>query len=322
MELSNIMVTQQEYSWNCADDRREQTVMDTNVAHHNFDLNFSSLEERAVQYNARASVADFDACVAEYTRLADEVKGLCPGVYDLRYGEGVANRLDLFPVIQSKQPAPLLVFMHGGYWRSQTKEDAPIMAKAFTDAGIAVCTLEYTLLPEATLAETVREMRSAIAWLYRNAGRYGIDARRIHVAGSSAGGHLAAMLAAPGWQEKFNLPADVIKGMLSLSGLYDIRPLCDINVNEWLQLHPEQAQRLSPLFQLPRADMPVLLAVGGLETDGFKNQTYAYGAACRAQGVAVHRVETPHCNHFNLLCELHDSASDLSKATFKMVLEG
>lgn len=290
------------------------------MTQHNFDLNFSSLEERATQYNARASVADFDACVAEYTRLADEVKSQCPGIYDLRYGEGIANRLDLFPVTLGGQPAPLFVFIHGGYWRAQAKEDAPIMAKAFTDAGIAVCTLEYTLLPEATLAETVREMRSAIAWLYRNANLYGVDPQRIYVAGSSAGGHLAAMLAASGWQEKFNLPDNVIKGMLSLSGLYDVQPLCEININEWLQLHPEQAQRLSPLFQLPSSQTPVLLAVGGLETDGFKNQTSAYEAACRVQGLAVQRVETPHCNHFDLLCELHNPQSDLAKATFDMIL--
>lgn len=292
------------------------------MAQHNFDLNFPSLEERAIQYNARASVADFDACVAEYTRLANEVKSQCPGIYDLRYGEGIANRLDLFPVTLSRQPAPLFVFIHGGYWRAQTKEDAPIMAKAFTEAGIAVCTLEYTLLPEATLAETVREMRSAIAWLYRNASVYGIDPERIYIGGSSAGGHLAGMLAGSGWQEKFNLPGNVIKGILSLSGLYDIQPLCDININEWLQLHPEQAQRLSPLFQLPPADTPVLLAVGGLETDGFKNQTSAYESACRAQGVAVQRVATPNNNHFDLLCELHNPQSDLAKATFEMILKG
>lgn len=292
------------------------------MAQHNFDLNFSSLEERAIQYNARASVADFDACVAEYARLANEVKSQCPGIYDLRYGEGMANRLDLFPVTLGRQPAPLFVFIHGGYWRSQTKEDAPIMAKAFTDAGIAVCAVEYTLVPEATLAETVREMRSAVAWLYRNASAYGIDPERIYAGGSSAGGHLACMQAAAGWQDKFNIPADIIKGVVSLSGLYDLSPLCDLEANEWLRLHPEQARRLSPLFQLPLADTPVLLAVGGLETDGFKNQTSAYEAACRAHGNTVRRVATPHCNHFDLLCELHDPQSDLTKATFEMILRG
>jgi len=287
---------------------------------HDFDLNFGTLEERAVQYNARASVADFDACVAEYAELAGEAKRQCPGIYDLAYGPGIAERLDLFPVTRDRQPAPVFVFIHGGYWRSQSKEDAPLMAKAFTDQGIAVCTLEYTLLPEATLAETVREVRSAIAWLYRNAAAYGIDPQRIHVGGSSAGGHLAAMLGAAGWQERFGLPNDVIKGVLSLSGLHDLRPLCDIYINEWLRLYPDQAERLSPLFQLPAAGTPVVLSVGGLETEGFKRQTYAYEAACRQQGLNVRRVEAPQCNHFNLLSELNDPKSALSRACFEMIL--
>lgn len=284
------------------------------------DLTFAGPEERAKQYNARASVADFDACVSEYTVRANQAKQECVGIYDLQYGQGAAERLDIFPVTLPRCPAPLFIFIHGGYWHSQTKEDAPIMAKAFTDAGIALCTLEYPLLPEATLAETVREVRSAISWLYQNAAAYGVDCTRIYVGGSSAGGHLAAMVAAQGWQKGFNLPVAAIKGMLSLSGLYDLRPLCDIYVNEWLQLHPEQAQNLSPLFHLPAAGTPVLLAVGGLETDGFKNQTYAYEAACRAHGVAVQRVETPQRNHFNLPCDLCDPNSDLAKAVFAMML--
>jgi arylformamidase len=289
---------------------------------HTFELNFSDLAERAKQYSARASVSDFDACMREYAKLAREINNECVGIYDLRYGEGAAERLDLFPVTSVRQPAPLLVFIHGGYWHSQAKEDAPIMARAFTAAGIAVCTLEYTLLPESTLAEAVREARSAVAWLYRNAARYGVDPDRIHVSGSSAGGHLSGMLAAPGWQDKFNLPQDVVKGVLSLSGLYDIRPLCDIYINDWLQLHSEQAERLSPLFQLPDVSVPVLLAVGGLETDGFKNQTYAYESACRGKGISVKRIEAPHCNHFNLLCELYNPQSKLAQAAFDMILKG
>ncbi|HWK61336.1 MAG TPA: alpha/beta hydrolase [Eoetvoesiella sp.] len=291
------------------------------MTQHGHELVFASQQERATQYNARASVADFDACVREYTRLADIAKRECAGIYDLHYGQGAAERLDIFPAMHHQQPAPLFVFIHGGYWHSQAKDDAPIMAKAFTNAGIAVCTLEYTLLPEATLAETVREVRSAVSWLYHNAAAYGVDRNRIHVGGSSAGGHLAAMLGAAGWQGQYQLPDDAVKGVLSLSGLYDLRPLCDIYVNEWLQLHPEQAQRLSPLFQLPAQDVPVVLAVGGLETDGFKNQTYSYEAACREKGLNVRRVETPHCNHFDLLCELCDPDSDLSQATFDMVLQ-
>ena len=285
------------------------------------DLLFADLAARAVQYNARASVPDFDACAREYVDLAEIARQRCAAVRDLHYGMGAAERLDIFLPVAARRPAPVFVFIHGGYWRSQTKENAPIMAPVFNAAGVAVVPVEYTLLPEGTLGETVREVRSAVAWIHHHADRYGLDRDRIHVGGSSAGGHLAAMLGAAGWQGQYQLPDDAVKGVLSLSGLYDLRPLCDIYVNEWLQLHPEQAQRLSPLFQLPAQDVPVVLAVGGLETDGFKNQTYAYEAACREKRLNVRRVDTPHCNHFDLLCELCDPGSDLARATFDMILQ-
>lgn len=283
------------------------------------DLLFSDLAERAVQYNARASVPDFDACVREYAELAAVACSRCAAVPDLYYGMGAAERLDIFLPRADCRPAPVFVFIHGGYWRSQTKEDAPIMAPVFNAAGVAVVPVEYTLLPEGTLGETVREVRSAIAWIYHHAEQYGLDRNRIYVGGSSAGGHLAGMLAAAGWQDRYRVPDDVIKGVVALSGLYDIRPLCDINVNEWLRLYPDQAERLSPLFHLPRPGLPMIVSVGGLETQGFKNQTAAYEAACREAGLDVRRVDAPHCNHFNLLCELAKADSPLTQATLKMI---
>lgn len=283
------------------------------------DLLFDTLEERDRQYNARASVADFDACVRDYAERAQEARRQCVGIHDLRYGMGQAERLDLFPVASARSSAPLLIFIHGGYWRAQTKEDAPLMAKVFTDAGVAVATLEYPLLPEATLAETVREVRSAVAWLYRHGADYGVDPSRIYASGSSAGGHLTGMLMAPGWQASYGLPPDVIKGGVGLSGLYDIQPLCDTHINAWLRLHPEQAKRLSPLFHLPDITTPLVLTVGGLETDGFKNQTNVFEAAWREKGYPVTRVEAAHCNHFNLLCELALPDSPLTRETLKMI---
>jgi arylformamidase len=280
-----------------------------------FDLTFASLDERAIQYDAGNSVADFDAEMRAYAALAAESRAVCPIVPDLKYGMGQAERLDIFPVAAARQPAPLFVFIHGGYWYSRTKEDASGMARALTDAGIAVATLEYTLLPEATLAEIVREVRSAIAWLYRNASAYGIDPERIHVGGSSAGGHLSGMLFADDWQRSFNVPQDVVKGILCLSGLLDIRPLCDINLNEWLRLHPEQAALLSPALRLPARGPRVVLCVGGLETDGFKNQTLHYHALLQERGLPVRLVENGHSNHFDLVNELTDPRSALFQAT-------
>lgn len=283
------------------------------------DLLFDDLSMRAVQYNARASVEDFDACMAQYEQLAAQAKAQTPGIYDIHYGMGVAERLDLFPA--ARQPSPLLVFIHGGYWHSQRKEEACSMAATFTQHGVAVATLEYTLQPEATLAEIVREVRSAIAWLYHHAGQYGIDPERIFVSGSSAGGHLCGMLIADDWQHRYQVPVNVIKGALALSGLYDIRPLCDIYINDWMRLTPEQAVTLSPLFMLPeKAHAPqILLDVGAKETRGFRNQTLAYFAACREKGLNVALLEDRHNNHFTLVNELANPNSILFQRVMAMI---
>jgi len=194
-----------------------------------------------------------------------------------------------------------------------------VMAEAFNNAGAAVAVPEYTLVPEATLGEVVREMRSALAWLYHNAAAYGVDRDRIYVGGSSAGGQLAGMLAAPDWPARYGVPDDVVKGTLALSGLFDLRPLCDILPNTWLQLTPDQAAHQSPIFHLPKRAGPMLLAVGGLETQGFKNQTEAFERAWKGAGLQATRIPTPQCNHFDLVNELEDPNSDLTRATLAMM---
>ncbi|RKF38267.1 alpha/beta hydrolase [Paraburkholderia fungorum] len=287
-----------------------------------FDLTFANLAERAVQYNARASVKDFDAEMVAYASLAQASRQRCAGVLDLQYGMGVAERIDIFPAAAAVQPAPAFVYIHGGYWRAQRKEDACSMAAALTSAGVAVVMLEYTLLPEATLAEVVREVRSAISWLYRHGSVYGIDPQRIHVCGSSAGGHLVGMLYADDWQSRFNVPQDVVKGVVGLSGLYDIRPLCDINVNEWLRLYPDQAALLSPALRIPEKAPPLVLAVGGLETTGFKNQTLQFYEDVSKRGLPVSLVPNSHSNHFNLVSELADPSSVLFERTLALIRNG
>jgi arylformamidase len=287
-----------------------------NVEH---DLYFESIEQRNVEYNARGSVSDFDACVREYAELSCAAKAACVGIYDLKYGLAAAERLDLFPASTAHQPAPLFIFIHGGYWRSQTKEDAALMAKVFTDAGIAVATLEYTLLPRATLAEVVREIRSAVAWLYHNVEKFGVDPSKFYVGGSSAGGHLVGMLLASQWHDEFNVPSDLIKGAVALSGVFDIEPLCDIAPNEWLRLEPYQAKALSPIHLIPDTAPPLILSVGGLETEGFKRQTQAFEAAWRDKGHAVLTISAPERNHFNLLSELSRSEQPLTQAIIQLI---
>lgn len=284
------------------------------------DLMFNSRKEREIQYNARSSVTDFNALMDEYAVLAKTARSQVAGIYDLYYGMGAAERLDIFPAI--KQPSPLLIFIHGGYWRALSKEDSCSMAATFTSKGVAVACIEYTLAPEATLAEIVREVRSAVAWLYNNGSQYGIDTNRIYVSGSSAGGHLASMLVSDSWQHLYQVPIDVIKGALILSGLFDLRPLCDIHVNEWLGLTSEQSYKLSPLFKTPRPEHApqILLSVGAKETLGFKNQTEAYYKACRDKGLNVSLLNDEESNHFNIVNKLADPKSDMFNTVLNMIL--
>ena len=283
------------------------------------DLHFGSRDERDHQYNARASVADFDACMRIYAHSSHQARRQCAALLELPYGLARSERLDLYLPASAHQRAPLLLFIHGGYWRALSKNDSAMMAKVFTDAGAAVATLDYPLLPGATLAETVRAVRSATAWLHRQGPAYGIDPARIYACGSSAGAHLMGMLLAPGWQDEFDLPAQAVQGGIGLSGLYDIEPLCDSHIQEWLRLTPEQARHLSPLHQLPSQPSPLVLAVGGLETEGFKRQSLAYERAWQAKSYPVQRVQAPHCNHFDLVGELAQPDSPLTRASLALL---
>lgn len=129
------------------------------------------------------------------------------------------------------------------------------------------------------------------------------------------------MLIADGWQSRYRLPPDAIKGALALSGLYDLRPLCDVYINDWLHLTLEQAQTLSPLFLLPAKEHApqILLDVGQRETQGFKNQTQAYYDACTARGLDVQLLADRHCNHFTLVNELADAESAMFRQVMAMI---
>lgn len=271
------------------------------------------------QYNARASVVDYENEAKKYEQGSVQARVENVAVFDLQYGYGVDERLDIFPLPFEKSPAPVFVFIHGGYWRAQSKESACFMASALKEQGIALCTIEYTLMPETSLSEIVREVRAAIAWLYKHGTTYGLDTERIFVGGSSAGGHLASMLAAEGWQARYDLPENVIKGVLSISGLYEISPLCYTHINDWLRMHPDYTESVSPLWNLPRAGLPLHLVVGEFEPLGFKRQMEVYAKYCMDKGVKLSKETVKSKNHFDVVLELCDINSNMSKVLNLMV---
>jgi arylformamidase len=264
------------------------------------------------EYNARASVPSFEAEYARYVAASAEAVASLEQVANLVYDAASGQTLDLYP---AGPGTPLFLWIHGGYWRALSKDDNAFPALGLVPNGVSVAVMNYALAPAVDLDEIVRQTRAALAWLHAEAGRYGIEGRRIHVGGSSAGGHLGGMLLAGGWHRAFGMPEDAVASGLLLSGLMDLKPLIHTHINDWMRLDTESARRNSPLHALPeRSRAQLLAAVGGLESDAFKHQTERYLRAWTGAGHPGRRIAMEGYNHFDIALSLREPDGMLARA--------
>ena len=231
---------------------------------------------------------------------------------DVEFGDRPGEKLDIWP---GRGGSPILLFIHGGYWRAFDKNMFSFVAERFVEAGASVVLNNYDLCPDVTMDEITRQNRAALAWIYQNAASFGGDPGRIHVTGHSAGGHLTAMLMATEWQE-YGLPFDVVNGAVPLSGLYDLEPLRLSYLNQDLRMDEAETRRNSPIHHLPKRMPPTVVAVGGGETDEFRRQSRIYTDACRAAGFDVSYLEVGHCDHVHAAGEYRNKLSPLTAALF------
>jgi arylformamidase len=277
-----------------------------------------SAETLAQQYDARATVRDFDAEMRAYADGSAPMYALPQCRAGLAYGMSVDETLDLFPV-PGQPHAPLLLFIHGGYWRALSSRESVFMAKALNQQGVAVASVNYSLAPAARLATIVDQCRRALCWLHRHGPDHGVQAPRVVVAGSSAGGHLAAMLLSADWQRTVDLPAHWVTAGVLVSGLFDLAPLAQTTPNTWLNLSHEDVAALSPVHHLPAPDAQLLVAVAETDTPGFKQQSLDYARICRQHGVQVEGLEVAGRNHFNIILDWMDPQSALSQHTARLL---
>ena len=219
------------------------------------------------------------------------------------------------PPVPSKTPPPALIYIHGGYWQLSDKSDTSFVAPAFAAAGVAFISLNYALAPSIDVDGIVGQVRAAIAWVWRNAADLEIDRDRIVVAGHSAGGHLATMAAATDWPVfASDLPADPIRAACGISGLYDLEPIRLCYLNRVLELDAGAAMRNSPIAVSPRLAGPILLAVGGDETDEFLRQQTTLTERWRETGAEIRAMLIPSVHHYSIIRALADADSTLFRA--------
>ncbi|MFD4792822.1 alpha/beta hydrolase [Streptomyces anulatus] len=263
------------------------------------------------QYSPSRLVPSLDAYLDAYAEQSARARR-APGVRTgLRYGPGTAETLDFFPADRTG-PAPVQIFVHGGNWQALTERESAFCAPAFGRAGAAFAAVGYGLAPAVPLDDIVTSVRRCVRWIRGHAAELGVDPRRMHLSGTSAGAHLAAMAlvpcgpGAPG-------AAGLLAGVTLLSGIYDLEPISRCYVNDALRLDADGVRRNSPPALLPPELPPVVLARGGVETDEYGRQHTVMAAALRARGALAADLVLPGRNHFDLPYDLADRATALGR---------
>jgi arylformamidase len=273
------------------------------------------------QYNNRARVPDHPAVLERWAQASALARRESQPQLDVAYGSGAGEKLDIFPPGQPVAGgAPVLVFIHGGYWRSLDKAEHAFVAPAFNAQGALVVLPNYALCPAVSIEHITLQMAAMLAWVWRNVARYGGDPSRIALVGHSAGGHLATMLLSCRWKDvSADLPAQPVSGALSISGLYDLEPLRHTPfIQGDLKLTPNSVARLSPAF-FTRPKGPKLYAAVGLdESDEFLRQNRLIRDVWGPTAVPV--CETiPGANHFTVLNGLADPAGRLHELALRLL---
>ena len=271
-------------------------------------------------YDNRAAVPDHPRFFAEYTARSKEAFATWAPKLDLRFGPNAKETLDLF--VPRDDARGTLAFFHGGYWRAFDKADFAFVAAPFVTQGYAVAVVNYDLCPAVSIATIVDESRRATQWLAREGPRHRAPAPLV-ISGHSAGGQLVAMLFATDWRAHGLDAAPFIAGV-TLSGVHDLEPLLLSTMNADLKLDTAAARRVSPIHFAPRSRAPLYVAAGADETSEFLRQSQLIFDAWPANRPAATTAPRfiPGRNHFTVILDYADPASELTQATLALFPRG
>ena len=273
----------------------DQQELDAAYDQSKYAPNQAQIQERRLTASARARAA-----LGEPLRLA--------------YGTSEIEKLDVHRSAQAN--APVNVFIHGGAWRNGRSADFAYLAEVFVRAGAHSVILDFTNIEGAggNLVTMARQVRSAVAFVYRNAASFGGDPNRLYVSGHSSGGHLAGTVVTADWDKDFGLPADVVKGGLLCSGMYDLKPVRLSARSNYVKFTDEIEQELSSVRHLDRLACPLIVGYGTYETPEFQRQARDFAAALQAAGKPAQLLVGEGYNHFEMLETLANPYGLLGRA--------
>lgn len=265
----------------------------------------ASQVERDAAYDNTLAVADSAALIAARNAEAAPFRAAHPDHLDLAYGKAESCRWDLYP--GPDPAAPCLVFIHGGYWQRNRRHDFAAFAAGALAAGWSFALPGYTLAPEASLTRIVAEVHAALDWLARHGAAHGVGGKVV-LSGWSAGGHLTAMA----------MDHPVVAAGLAISGIFELAPIRDTNLNEKLSLTDAELAALSPL-RLPVIHKPVAIAYGSAELPELCRQSRDWHAARAAAHAPGPLIPVPGADHFRVLDALKSPDGVLVRAAMEVL---
>jgi arylformamidase len=268
----------------------------------------ASQPDYEAEYNNRRRVPEHPAINARWQAASDACRGTARADLDLPYGPSERQRYDLFRA--GSRPAPLVVYIHGGYWQRGERQGYAFLAPALNAAGFDLALPSYTLCPAASVMDIVAELRLFLAALWAKTRTYPL------VAGHSAGGHLTAAMVATDWGKVSGVPADLVRAGVAISGVFELAPLVGTSINDLVGLDAASAKAASPLLWPPPKGRTRVAAVGGEESAEFLRQGRVIVDAWGRAGVTTECLVVPGTNHFSVV----DALADAQSALFARVL--
>ena len=272
---------------------------------------FETQEELDEQYDQDEAVADSQRYEESYVDWSEDTRDRLDCQLDVSYGPTTAERMDIFPA--DEPDAPILLFIHGGYWHSLSSKEFSFVADGPVSAGVTVAVLNYALCPAVTIEEIVRQSRAAVVWLTQNAEAFDSDPSQIYVAGHSAGGHLTATTLETDW-DRYEISGESVVGGCAISGLFDLRPFPYTFLQPKLQLTWGEVRRNSPLHHIPENAPPLLVSYGADETDELRRQSNDFLDAWTDHGLDGDALPQSGKHHFSAIEDFRDPDSPLCSA--------
>jgi arylformamidase len=270
----------------------------------------------ATVQNPSQYTIDWRAFYEKAQTLTDATRASLPHKLDIAYGTDPKQRLDLYLPKATPAGAPVFLFIHGGGFVEGDRRQYGYIAAPLAAHGMITAVMSYRLVPYRYPMQ-VEDVELAVSWLATHIAANGGDPGRISVGGHSAGAILSALLGVrTDWQARRGVPADVIKGIVPVSGPYDLRGLTGFVANFIPGDGPDRAAA-SPMLRIARTP-PAVVAYGEKETP-YAAGSGAFVDALVKRGGKATLIALTEMGHDQTALTLADAASPLTTAVVSLV---